>query len=332
MPRAGALLTSLSALAAAASAFPHAYERVALPTGVTLSCLFAGAPWAPSAPAPPPVVLFLHGFPEGSWSWSQALSSGALDDYTLVAPDQRGYNASSLAPTYALPALVADAVALIAVLARGGAEVHLVAHDWGGAVAWALAAADDAARLASLTVVNMAHPMGWIAEVRGNAAQQAASAYVLSFVNPAFAAYAAADGCAFLRGIFAGEAWWPAVEGAYAAAWARAGTVDAGLAWYRDNIFPRCPLNCTAAACWAQGAASTFDALANGGATRPSLRVQVLWGMRDAAFDGPGQLAYIAGKVRGPLNVTRYADNGHWLAQERGSDVAEAVRAWVAGG
>ena len=33
---------------------------------------------------------------------------------------------------------------------------------------------------------------------------------------------------------------------------------------------------------------------------------------------------------RGPLNITQFPQNGHWLAQERGVDVAAAVRAWVA--
>jgi pimeloyl-ACP methyl ester carboxylesterase len=291
--------------------------------------LFAGRPWAPASTAP--VILFLHGFPEGSWSWAQVIASGALDAFSLVAPDERGYNASSLMRSgYALPALVADAAALADILARGGAPVHLVAHDWGGAVAWALAAADDAARLASLTIVNMAHPMGWIQEVRTNAAQQRASAYVLTFVNPAFPAVAEAADFALLKGIYAGEAWWPDVEPAYEVSWAHAGTVDAALGWYRDNIRPHCPLSCTTADCWTQGADSTFDAIANNGTTRATLPVQVLWGMRDTAFDGPGQLAYMAGKVRGRLNVTRFPDNGHWLAQERGADVAEAVRAWVA--
>ena len=143
----------------------------------------------------------------------------------------------------------------------------------------------------------MAHPQGWIYEVRNTPAQQAASAYVLSFINPDFPAIATADDCALLRGIYAGESWWPGVAAAYAASWARAGTVAAGLGWYRDNIMPRCPLSCTTAACWQQGVTTTFDDLANGGVTRERLRVRVLWGMRDNAFDGPGQLAYISGKV-----------------------------------
>jgi pimeloyl-ACP methyl ester carboxylesterase len=49
---------------------------------VTLSCLFAGAPF--DAGSSTPVVLFLHGFPEGSWSWSQVLAAGAgLDDIAI---------------------------------------------------------------------------------------------------------------------------------------------------------------------------------------------------------------------------------------------------------
>jgi hypothetical protein len=159
-----------AAAAAPAAAFSFAYERVALPTNVTLSVLFAGAARGGATP----VILFLHGFPEGSWSWSQVLSSGLLDDHVLAAPDQRGYNASSLAPTYALSALVADATALAAVLAEGGAPVHWVAHDWGGAVAWAAAAADAAGAIASLTMYVTAR----------HAAPPAAAPATVTLTNP----------------------------------------------------------------------------------------------------------------------------------------------------
>lgn len=331
---------ALATLAAAAplrahGAFAPTYATIALPTGANLSCLFAGAAWSPDAADATPVILFLHGWPEGSWAWAGVLATGLLDDHVLVAPDQRGYNQSSLMPSYALDELVRDATALAAVLARSGAgarPVHWVAHDWGGAIAWASAAADDARAIASLTIVNMAHPVGWITELRTVPAQQAASTYVLSFVNPAFAAFAAADGDAFLKSVFAGAPWWDApTEAAYAASWAVDGTVNASLGWYRENVRPHCNLSCTTAACWAQGADSTFDGLAHGGVTRADLRVRVLWGMRDTAFDNAGQLAFLPTVVRGALNVTTFADNTHWLANEDPGAVAAAIAGFVGG-
>ena len=325
------------AAAVPSSIFAPTYALIPLPTGATLSCLFAGAPWSPDASDATPVILFLHGWPEGSWAWAGVMATGLLDNFVLVAPDQRGYNSSSLMPTHALGELVRDATALAAVLTRSGAgaarPVHWVAHDWGGAVAWAAAAADDAAAIASLTVVNMAHPLGWITELRTVPAQQQASTYVLSFVNPDFPAYAAANDGAFLKSIFSDEGWWDtATEAAYAASWAVRGTVNASLAWYRENVRPHCSLNCTTADCWAQGVDSSFDGLAHGGVIRQSLRVRVLWGLRDTAFDNAGQLAFLPTVVRGPLNVTTFPDNGHWLANEEPHAVAAAIASFVAGG
>jgi epoxide hydrolase 4 len=307
--------------------FSPTYRAFALSTGVNISVMLAGAPLSATTPA----VLFLHGFPEGSWSWASTFATGALDAYSLVAPDLRGYNRSSIPAHggYALPTLVADVAALAAVISP--VPVHLVAHDWGGIVAWAFAAAHPDA-LASLTILNCAHPMGWIAGVRTDPAQQAASTYVLSFVNPAFTAVATADGDALLKGIFSREPWWtPAVESAFAASWAVPGSVDAALQYYRENVVPSCPLTCTDAACWREGVSSSFDALAHGGITPPQLRVQVLWGMLDTAFDGPFQLAYLATKVQGTLRVQRFDNNTHWLAQEQPEEVAAAVAAWVRG-
>jgi pimeloyl-ACP methyl ester carboxylesterase len=306
--------------------FSPTFSTYALPTGVNLSVLLAGAPLAPATPA----ILFLHGFPEGSWSWASTFATGALDSFSLIAPDMRGYNHSSIPAHggYVLPTLVADVAALAAAVAPGS-RVHLVAHDWGGIVAWAFAAAHPEV-LQSLTILNCAHPMGWIAGVRTDPAQQAASSYVLSFVNPAFSMVATADGDALLKGIFAGESWWtPDVEAAFVASWAVPGSVDAALQYYRENIVPACPLSCTVASCWRAGATSSFDALANNGVLPPQLRVLVLWGMRDTAFDGPWQLNYITTKVRGDLKVTRFNTSNHWLAQEQPEAVAAAVAAWV---
>jgi pimeloyl-ACP methyl ester carboxylesterase len=196
-------------------------------------------------------------------------------------------------------------------------------------VAWAAAAADAAGALASLSIINMAHPLGWITELRDVAAQQAASSYVLDFVNPAFPAVAAANNFELLRGIFSSEAWWPAAQAAFLASWAVPGTVNASLGWYRDNVHPHCNLSCTAPACWQQGVTSSFDSLANGGLIRASLSVRVLWGLLDTAFDNAGQLAFLRKMVQGSLNVTLFPQNGHWLANEEPLEVARAIADFV---
>jgi len=87
------------------------------------------------ASAPP--LLMLHGFPEYGAAWAEV--AARLPGWHCVAPDQRGYGQSP-APAdvaaYAIKALVGDIVALIE---RLGAPLPVVAHDWGAAVAYALA-------------------------------------------------------------------------------------------------------------------------------------------------------------------------------------------------
>ncbi|MFE6304847.1 alpha/beta fold hydrolase [Nocardiopsis sp. NPDC057823] len=87
-----------------------------------------------------PLVLLLHGFPEGWYSWRYQLTALAEAGYRAVAPDQRGYGRSDRpkeVSDYTLPHLVGDVVALIDALGEERAVV--VGHDWGAPVAWATA-------------------------------------------------------------------------------------------------------------------------------------------------------------------------------------------------
>src|SRR5262245_24343388 len=106
---------------------------VELPHGIRLSCRAAG-------PADAPVLLFMHGFPEGAFVWDEVMLSLA-DRFRCVAPNLRGYEKSS-APAeveaYRPKHLALDMAALIDHL--GAPIAALVAHDWGGAVAWGIAA------------------------------------------------------------------------------------------------------------------------------------------------------------------------------------------------
>ncbi|PRQ02148.1 Fluoroacetate dehalogenase [Enhygromyxa salina] len=100
-----------------------------------------------------PTVLCLHGFPELAVSWHEQLAALG-DDYRVVAPDMRGYggtDAPSRVRDYTLDILARDTVELIDAL--GVDKVHLVGHDWGGAVAWEVAQRYGA-RLHSLSVLN----------------------------------------------------------------------------------------------------------------------------------------------------------------------------------
>ncbi len=85
------------------------------------------------------LVLLLHGFPEFWYSWRNQLSALGKR-YHAVAPDMRGYNLSDKPPRvedYRIDLLVEDVIGLIHHL--GASKAAVVGHDWGGAVAWAVA-------------------------------------------------------------------------------------------------------------------------------------------------------------------------------------------------
>lgn len=88
-----------------------------------------------------PVVL-LHGFPELWYSWRAQLEALAAAGYRAIAPDLRGYGASSAPPDiddYGLEEVCGDFAALLDHLRYE--QAVFVGHDWGATVAWRLALA-----------------------------------------------------------------------------------------------------------------------------------------------------------------------------------------------
>ncbi len=165
----------------------------ALPHGITLSCRAAG-------PRGRPVLIFLHGFPEGAFVWDALLEHFAQAEnggYRCVAPNLRGYERSSAPPEvkdYRAKFLVQDILALID--SECGADTPLaalVAHDWGGAVAWNLAN-QQPARLAKLVIINSPHPGTFLRELQRNPAQQAASLYMNALIQEDAEAVYSANG------------------------------------------------------------------------------------------------------------------------------------------
>ena len=103
------------------------------------------------------VVLLLHGFPERATCWRHVAPLLHEAGYRTLAPDQRGYSRGARPPRrrdYRVKHLVSDVVALVE---RAGGPVHVVGHDWGAVVAWALAIRrPDLVR--SLVAVSVPHP------------------------------------------------------------------------------------------------------------------------------------------------------------------------------
>jgi pimeloyl-ACP methyl ester carboxylesterase len=104
-------------------------------------------------------VILLHGFPQhGDACWEQVAPLIASAGFRILAPNQRGYSPQARPRgrwSYRGSELVGDVLALID--ASRKERVHLVGHDWGGAVAWATAAWHPH-RLHTLTVLSTPHP------------------------------------------------------------------------------------------------------------------------------------------------------------------------------
>jgi pimeloyl-ACP methyl ester carboxylesterase len=130
------------------------------------------------------LVVLLHGFPEFWYSWRHQFEPLASAGFCAVVPDLRGYNESDAPPTIAdnrTNTLVADIADLIKSYDRGPACV--VGHDWGGLIAWRLAA-QLPELVRKLVIMNAAHPAAFQEELRHNPKQWFKSAYTLFFQLP----------------------------------------------------------------------------------------------------------------------------------------------------
>ena len=153
-----------------------------LPHGPTLHCRTSG-------PVGAPVLLFLHGFPEGAFVWDALLEHFSRPEnggYRCVAPWLRGFGPSSApadAKDYRPKHLVQDILALSAIESPDAPLACLVAHDWGGAVAWNTAN-QFPQQMQRLAIINSPHPGTFLRELQTNPAQQAASAYMNFLIRP----------------------------------------------------------------------------------------------------------------------------------------------------
>jgi pimeloyl-ACP methyl ester carboxylesterase len=130
-----------------------------------------------------PVVL-LHGFPEFWYSWRHQILALAGAGFRAVAPDLRGYNQSGKPPGvrfYRVWQLVDDVARLIQWL--GDEPVCVVGHDWGGVIAWRLAATRPQL-VKKLVILNAPHPARFARELKRNALQWLRSSYALFFQLP----------------------------------------------------------------------------------------------------------------------------------------------------
>ena len=292
----------------------RSFEAV-LPHGVTLSCRTSG-PDAGAGTGSLPTVLLLHGFPESAWVWDDTMLALA-GQARCIAPCLRGYAPSS-APVeleaYRARHLVEDLDALVD---RLGTPVDLlVAHDWGGALAWNLAAARPA-RVRRLLIINAPHPGTFLRELRDNPAQQKASAYMNFLCRPDAQALLTERDFARLWPFFermGGAAWLtPALRERYRQTW-RAG-LEGPLNYYRAS-----PLRPPRDA----GDTSLHALTLPPAMLRVTVPTTVLWGLQDTALR-PGLLEGLQDWVP-ELDLVTVPEASHWIVHEQPATVRHTIQ------
>jgi len=270
-----------------------------------------------------PLMLFLHGFPEFWGAWSEQLVEFGKD-HQAVALDMRGYNLSSKPQEiadYAIGELVKDIKELVAHL--GHRQMLLVAHDWGGAVAWSFANSHPQ-MLKGLVIINSPHPAVFARELLENADQQAASAYMRTFQKPGVEAVLAENDYALLLdAVFkAGSEWeiTDEIRRKYLAAWGQPGALTGGLNYYRaSSLYPP--------------ASEEDRARIQGIADLPrevfSVQVPclVIWGEKDTALL-PGLLDGLDRYVE-DLTIKRIPEASHWVVHEQPAKVNRHIREFI---
>ncbi|MES2620752.1 MAG: alpha/beta hydrolase [Bacteroidota bacterium] len=130
------------------------------------------------------LVILLHGFPEFWFGWRKQIPV-LSKQYRVIAPDMRGYNLSGKPANvsdYKIEILAKDIAELVKAL--GEQKAIIVGHDWGAAVAWAVAALHQEV-VKKLAILNVPHPSEMkVAFEKFNLAQWKKSWYIFFFQLP----------------------------------------------------------------------------------------------------------------------------------------------------
>lgn len=179
-----------------------------------------------------PVVL-LHGFPQDSHAWTGVAAALHGQGLRTLAPDQRGYSPMARPrgrSAYRLRETTDDVLALLD--AAGLEQAHVVGHDWGAVVAWALGAWHPA-RVRTLTALSVPHPAAMSKAVLVST-QGIRSSYVGAFQLPVLPErLLLAGGGVALRRLLRQSGLPEADADHYVGRMREPGALTAALNWYR---------------------------------------------------------------------------------------------------
>ncbi len=272
-----------------------------------------------------PLILFLHGFPEFWYEWKNQLTEFGKDHHA-VAPDLRGYNTSDKPADldqYRMSVLVED-IRQLADHFSHHKKFVLVAHDWGGAVAWSFAIAHPD-YLEKLVIVNAPHPGVFSKLLTSDPAQQKASQYMLMF-RSASAEKMLSDnnyaglvnavlGAGLKNGVFTEDD-----KQEYIKAWSQPGALTGGLNYYRANKVGPPPAD--------SSQTSTGNFAVDPTALNVKVPTLVIWGEKDTALltsnlEGLDQFVP-------SLTIKRIPEGTHWVIHEKAAEVNGYIRDFIA--
>ena len=266
-----------------------------------------------------PPLMLLHGFPEYSGAW-QELAAYLCDDYYCIAPDLRGFGQSYKpkgVENYRMSLVVQDVIGLMAHYAPD-APINLLAHDWGAAAAYVVAAAVPQ-RISKLVILNGVHPIPFQAELAKGGAQTVASQYMNWLRRDDSADLLAADDFKKLINLLClnmDSEWFDEEKAqAYKTEWARENCVESMLNWYKASPLKVPPV----------GQALGADELVviNADKMRISMPHLIIWGKNDTALlvecrDG---IYDLADQVR----IVELAQADHWLHHQQPKKIAAEI-------
>lgn len=272
-----------------------------------------------------PLMVLLHGFPEFWYSWRHQIPVMAEAGYRVVAPDMRGYNESDKpkgVKRYAIERLTADVMELIRHFDRESAVI--VAHDWGGGVAWQFAIEYPQAT-EQLVVMNAPHPAAFAKHMgrgsRPNLRQLRRSWYMFFFQIPWLPEFLALrNPRRLIEGAFRGqavrkEAFSDADIDAYTEAITKPGALSAGINYYRaafrgDFINP-------------------FSKAPPAEDLTISVPTLLIWGEEDQALGK--ELTYDLDEYfTSTFEIHYVPKTSHWVQQEQPEECCEATLAFLA--
>ena len=272
-------------------------------------------------------IVFLHGFPESWHTWQNQITYFSKS-YRVIAPDLPGYNLSDKPSNinfYQVPNLISFFSKFIKAIAHHK-EVTLVAHDWGGAIAWPLVAFYPQL-FSRLIILNAAHPSTFTREMINNPSQQLKSEYIHELIAKNAVSKLSKNNYQFLfdeiLSSMQSNTLSESLKQRYLEIWQQEGAINGMLQYYR--AMP-------------QLAPSSQQQVANGGPvvstqamTIPQINIGrptlVLWGEQDQAFVlecTEGLSDYVA-----DLSLVTFKDASHWLHHEKSDEINEHIQTFI---